>query len=76
MLLAFAIFQTYNLLLNAGMEGSSALSAEPSENVIDSGIPWQKEEVVKEPYVGSFRNMLLYHPGTYLHRLSLCNLYY
>jgi hypothetical protein len=46
------------------MEGFSALSAEPSENVIDSGVPWQKEEVVKEPYVGSFRNMLLCHPGT------------
>ncbi|KAM0919369.1 hypothetical protein ACQ4PT_008278 [Festuca glaucescens] len=50
-------------LVIRGMEGSSALSAEPSENVIDSGVPWQKEEVVKEPYVGSFRNMLLYHPG-------------
>ncbi|KAM0876182.1 hypothetical protein ACQ4PT_036287 [Festuca glaucescens] len=50
-------------LVIRGMEGFSALSAEPSENVIDSGVPWQKEEVVKEPYVGSFRNMLLYHPG-------------
>lgn len=50
-------------LVIRGMEGFSALSAEPSESVIDSGVPWQKEEVVKEPYVGSFRNMLLYHPG-------------
>ncbi|KAI4963363.1 hypothetical protein ZWY2020_014973 [Hordeum vulgare] len=46
-----------------GMEGFSALTAEPSENVLESGVPWQKEEVVKEPYVGSLRNLLLYHPG-------------
>ncbi|VAI76088.1 unnamed protein product [Triticum turgidum subsp. durum] len=50
-------------LMIRGMEGFSALSAEPIENVVESGVPWQKEEVVKEPYVGSLRNLLLYHPG-------------
>ncbi|XP_062196351.1 uncharacterized protein LOC133899377 [Phragmites australis] len=35
---------------------------EPSEHVL-SRVSWQKEDVVKEPYVGSFRNLLLYHPA-------------
>ncbi|CAD6266537.1 unnamed protein product [Miscanthus lutarioriparius] len=40
----------------------TALKEEPSENVL-SRVSWQKEEVVKEPSVGSFRNLLLYHPA-------------
>ncbi|KAM3191005.1 hypothetical protein ACQJBY_068769 [Aegilops geniculata] len=50
-------------LMIRGMEGFSALSAEPIENVVESGVPWRKEEVVKEPYVGSLRNLLLHCPG-------------
>ncbi|CAM0910905.1 unnamed protein product [Alopecurus aequalis] len=50
-------------LMIRGTEGFSALSAKPSETVLESVVPWQKEEVIKEPYVGSFRNLLLYHPG-------------
>ncbi|CAO2186840.1 unnamed protein product [Urochloa humidicola] len=38
------------------------LQGEPSENVL-SRVSWQKEEVIKEPHVGSFRNLLLYHPA-------------
>ena len=63
MLSHLLIFQTSILLLIAGTEGFSALSAKPSETVLESGVPWQKEEVIKEPYVGSLRNLLLY-PGT------------
>ncbi|KAL6659494.1 hypothetical protein ACP70R_003534 [Stipagrostis hirtigluma subsp. patula] len=44
------------------IEELSALKAEPSENVL-SRVSWQKEEAIKEPYVGSFRNLLLYHPA-------------
>jgi len=40
----------------------TSLKEEPSENVL-SRVSWQKEEVVKEPSVGSFRNLLLYHPA-------------
>ncbi|PNT66591.1 hypothetical protein BRADI_3g14412v3 [Brachypodium distachyon] len=50
-------------LMTKGLEGCTALSAEPSENVLESKVSWQKEEVIKEPYVGSLRNLLLYHPG-------------
>ncbi|WVZ95198.1 hypothetical protein U9M48_040992 [Paspalum notatum var. saurae] len=35
---------------------------DPSDNVL-SRVSWQKEEAVKEPYVGSLRNSLLYHPA-------------
>uniref|UniRef100_A0A8R7R5C4 NHL repeat-containing protein 2 n=1 Tax=Triticum urartu TaxID=4572 RepID=A0A8R7R5C4_TRIUA len=59
----FTKLDGYPDLMIRGMEGFSALSAEPIENVVESGVPWQKEEVVKEPYVGSLRNLLLYHPG-------------
>ncbi|PWZ10537.1 hypothetical protein Zm00014a_014394 [Zea mays] len=38
----------------------TAFKEKPSENVL-SRVSWQKEEVVKEPSVGSFRNLLLYH---------------
>ncbi|KAF8712812.1 hypothetical protein HU200_028584 [Digitaria exilis] len=44
------------------IEELSVLKEEPPENVL-SRVSWQKEEVVKEPYVGSFRNLLLYHPA-------------
>lgn len=50
-------------ILNAAIDELSALKEEPSENVL-SRVSWQKDEVVKEPSVGSFRNLLLYHPGT------------
>ncbi|TKW09129.1 hypothetical protein SEVIR_6G073100v4 [Setaria viridis] len=39
-----------------------SLLKEPSENVL-SRVSWQKEDVVREPYVGSFRNLLLNHPA-------------
>ncbi|TVU43467.1 hypothetical protein EJB05_09942 [Eragrostis curvula] len=44
------------------IEELNALKEEPSENVL-SRVSWQKEEVAKEPLVGSFRNLLLYHPA-------------
>ncbi|KAL6857238.1 hypothetical protein ACP4OV_018620 [Aristida adscensionis] len=44
------------------IEELSALKTEPSESVL-SRVSWQKEDIVKEPYVGSFRNLLLYHPA-------------
>jgi len=50
-------------ILNAAIDELTTLKEEPSENVL-SRVSWQKEEVVKEPFVGSFRNLLLYHPGT------------
>ncbi|ONM18561.1 hypothetical protein Zm00014a_040733 [Zea mays] len=40
----------------------TAFKEKPSENV-QSRVSWRKEEVVKEPSVGSFRNLLLYHPA-------------
>ena len=51
--------------LNAAIEELSVLKEEPSGNVL-SRVSWQKEEVIREPYVGSFRNLLLNHPGTQL----------
>ncbi len=45
---------------------NAVLKAEPSDAALESRVSWQKEEVPKEPYVGSVRNLLLYHPGTYL----------
>ncbi|CAO2176582.1 unnamed protein product [Urochloa humidicola] len=42
--------------------GERSVLQEPSENVL-SRVSWQKEEVIKEPHVGSFRNLLLYHPA-------------
>jgi hypothetical protein len=54
----------FESLLNAAVEELSGIKEEPSENVL-SRVSWQKEEAVKEPYVGSFRNLLLYNPGTY-----------
>ena len=50
-------------ILNAAIDELTTLKEEPYENVL-SRVSWQKEEVVKEPSVGSFRNLLLYHPGT------------
>ncbi|OEL18075.1 hypothetical protein BAE44_0020906 [Dichanthelium oligosanthes] len=50
-----------DVLLKA-IEELCVLKEESSENVL-SRVSWQKEEVVKEPYVGSFRNLLLYHPA-------------
>ncbi|CAL4996461.1 unnamed protein product [Urochloa decumbens] len=44
------------------IEELSVLKEEPSENVL-SRVSWQKEEVIKEPHVGSFRNLLLYNPA-------------
>ncbi|KAF8669869.1 hypothetical protein HU200_051045 [Digitaria exilis] len=44
------------------IEELSVLKEEPPENVL-SRVSWQKEEVVKEPYVGFFRNLLLCHPA-------------
>ncbi|CAL5009896.1 unnamed protein product [Urochloa decumbens] len=44
------------------IEELSVLKEEPSENVL-SKVSWQKEEVIKEPHVGSFRNLLLYNPA-------------
>ncbi|GJN39742.1 hypothetical protein PR202_gb28879 [Eleusine coracana subsp. coracana] len=44
------------------IEELTGLKEEPSENVL-SRVSWQKEESFKEPCVGSFRNLLLYHPA-------------
>jgi hypothetical protein len=56
-------FIHYLTILNAAIDELTAFKEKPSENVL-SRVSWQKEEVVKEPSVGSFRNLLLYHPGT------------
>uniref|UniRef100_A0A0E0LQZ2 Uncharacterized protein n=1 Tax=Oryza punctata TaxID=4537 RepID=A0A0E0LQZ2_ORYPU len=39
-------------LLKAGMD-NAVLKAEPSDTALESRVSWQKEEVPKEPYVGS-----------------------
>ncbi|KAF0914133.1 hypothetical protein E2562_026523 [Oryza meyeriana var. granulata] len=49
-------------VLIKGMD-SAVLKAEPSDIAPESRVSWQKEEVHKEPYVGSVRNLLLYHPA-------------
>jgi hypothetical protein len=56
-------FIHYLTILNAAIDELTTSKEKPSENVL-SRVSWQKEEVVKEPSVGSFRNLLLYHPGT------------
>jgi hypothetical protein len=56
-------------VLIKGMD-NAVLKAEPSDTALESRVSWQKEEVPKEPYVGSVRNLLLYHPGTYLSPFS------
>jgi len=55
-------FIHYLTILNAAIDELTAFKEKPSENVL-SRVSWQKEEVVKEPSVGSFRNLLLYHPA-------------
>jgi hypothetical protein len=49
-------------VLIKGMD-NAVLKAEPSDTALESRVSWQKEEVPKEPYVGSVRNLLLYHPA-------------
>jgi len=49
-------------LMIKAIEELSVLKEEPSGNVL-SRVSWQKEEVIREPYVGSFRNLLLNHPA-------------
>lgn len=55
-------FIHYLTILNAAIDELTTSKEKPSENVL-SRVSWQKEEVVKEPSVGSFRNLLLYHPA-------------
>ncbi|KAG8086732.1 hypothetical protein GUJ93_ZPchr0010g8051 [Zizania palustris] len=49
-------------ILIKGMK-NAVLKAEPSDTAPESRVSWQKEEVAKEPYVGSVRNLSLYHPA-------------
>ncbi|XP_006659803.3 uncharacterized protein LOC102707513 isoform X2 [Oryza brachyantha] len=49
-------------ILIKGMD-NAVLKAEPSDTAPESKVSWQKEEVPKEPCVGSVRNLLLYHPA-------------
>lgn len=44
------------------IEELTTLKEKTSENIL-SRVSWQKEEAVEEPYVGSLRNLLLYHPA-------------
>ncbi|CAO2210219.1 unnamed protein product [Urochloa humidicola] len=53
--------EEHDIMIKA-IEELGVLKEEPSENVL-SRVSWQKEEVIKEPHVGSFRNLLLYHPA-------------